>query len=495
MNMLRDTQRISAPGANSVVAQLFSHIILEYNIMPVFFASLKKYAVGMTLVFFLVAATVAAIALLRSPVFQSEARINIPEIKNGGSIKQQADQADQTLPSATPPNSPIHKGITLQTVVEILQGNVLAEQTMTAIGITQLFPGLEQKTQGEDELLSHALAAFQQQLTVTQIKETRIIEIIFQHLDAEMSTRVIETMLQLLQKEYKKFQYPQETLQNEQLLLARQEMHEAARALSKFQKKNKRAVVGEDPEKVTEQYDKTQTLLSTEQENLHEQLNQLNKLEEHFASALKPDTQDSEQGKREEFAEEREDLLRLKTYEQDLREKYGEGGSGDRLVTNVRLQITSLEKLLYTQAGTPKKEQKKLKNAADQIALAKIAYRKQQGKKDLLQRRVRQLENKLENVTEQDGMLKELRQQTETTRKRYATLIEQLTKEQKIRKFSGQIRIIEKPVKPYAPIKPQKKFALLLAFACGLTGSLLYGIIQMLRKGASAHQRISASAP
>ncbi|MGB5687173.1 MAG: GNVR domain-containing protein [Candidatus Electrothrix sp.] len=485
--MLRDTQLISAPEADLLVAQLFSHIILEYNIMPIFFTSLKKYALGMTLVFFLVAFTVAAIALLRSPVFQAEARINIPEIKNRGSIKQQADQADQTMPSTTPPNAPTHKGITLQTAVEILQGNVLAEQTMTTIGITQLFPNLEQKTQGEEDLLSHALTLFQQQLTITSIKETSIIEITFQHSDAAMSARLVATLLRLFQREYKKFQSPQETLQNEQLLLSRQEMHEAARALSTFQKKNKRALVGEDPEKITEQYDKVQTLLSTEQEKLREQLNQLNTLEEHFANTLKPDTQDSKQTKREEFAEEREDLLRLKTYEQDLREKYGEGGSGDRLITNVRLQITSLEKLLYTQAGTSEKEQKELKDAAEQIAFAKIAYRKQLGKKDLLQRRVRQLENKLENVTEQDGVLNELRQQAETTRKRYATLIEQLTKEQKIRESSGQIQIIEKPVKPYAPIKPQKKPALLLAFACGLIGSLLYGIIQMLRKEASAY--------
>ncbi|MCI5137596.1 MAG: hypothetical protein D3922_04090, partial [Candidatus Electrothrix sp. AR1] len=193
----------------------FSISFLNYKIMPVFFTSLKKYAVGMAFVFFLVALTVAAITLLRSPVFQAGARINIPEIKKGK--------------STSPPNSPMHQDVTLQTAVEILQGNVLAEQVMTSIGITKLFPHLEQDKQDADDLLSRALAAFQQQLTVVPIKETRIIKIAFQHQDAAMSAQAVETLLGVFKKEYKKFHSPQEVLHNEQLLLLRQKMHETAR--------------------------------------------------------------------------------------------------------------------------------------------------------------------------------------------------------------------------------------------------------------------------
>lgn len=433
----------------------------------------------MTVVFFLIAFIVTATSLCRSPMFQAGARIDIPEIKKGGNIEQQSDQA---LPST----SPAHKGIPLQTAVEILQGNVLAEQVMTTIGITQLFPDIEQNTQGEEDFLSHALAAFQQQLTVTPIKETRIIKITFQHSDAAMPAQVIETLLRLFQMEYRKFQYPQETLQNEQLLFSRQEMHQAAQALSMFQQKNQLFIAGGDPKKITEQYDKLQTLLSTEQIDLHEQLTQLNMLEAHYADALKPNTQGREQAKREEFTEERKDLLRLMTYEHGLKEKYGEGGAGDRLIANVLLQIRSLEKLLYTQASIPKQGQKELKETAEQIVLAKIAYRKQQEKTDLLQRQIRQLENKLQRVTEQDEVISELRQQAENTRKGYAALIEQLATEQKSRERSEQIRVIEKPVKPLAPIKPQKKSTVLLALTCGLIGSLLYGMLQ-LRNSASTH--------
>ena len=471
MNMLRDTQLISAPGASSAVAPILPHILLKYITMPVFFTSLKKYAVGMTVVFFLVASIVAAIALLRSPVFQAGARINIPEIKKGE--------------STPPPNSPAHQDVTLQTAVEMLQGNVLAEQVMTTIGITKIFPHLEQDTQDEEDLLSRALAAFQQQLTVVPIKETRIIKITFQHPDAAMSAQAVETLLKVFDKEYRKFQSPQKALHNEQLLLSLQKMHQTARALSMFRQKNQ-LLVDEDRDKITAQYDTLKKLLSTEQEAQDERMTQLNSSEERFADALKPDTQDSEQ---EQVKEGRQDLIRLKLYEQDLIGKYGEGSTGDRLIANVRRQISSLKKLLYTQAGVPEKDQKDLEDAAERIVLAKINYRSQQGKTDILQRQVRQLKNKLQRVAEQDGLLAELRQQAETARQHYTSLAEQTETEQKIRERSEQILVIEKPVKPFAPIKPQKKPALLLALACGLIGSLLYGMIRMrmLRKSASTH--------
>lgn len=60
--------------------------------MPVFVASLKKHAVGMAVVFFLIAATVAAVALLRSSLFEAHARIHIPEIKIGESQEKQAEE-------------------------------------------------------------------------------------------------------------------------------------------------------------------------------------------------------------------------------------------------------------------------------------------------------------------------------------------------------------------------------------------------------------------
>ncbi|MCI5125445.1 MAG: hypothetical protein D3925_13465 [Candidatus Electrothrix sp. AR5] len=443
---------------------------MKYNTMPVFFTSLKKYAVGMTVVFFLVAVTVAVIVQLRSPMFQAGARINIPEIKKGE--------------STPPPNSPAHQDVTLQTAVEILQGNVLAEQVMTTLGITKIFPHLEQDIQDEEDLLSRALAAFQQQLTVAPIKETRIIKITFQHLDAAISAQAVETLLGVFQKEFKKFHSPQEVLQNEQLLLLGQKMHQTARALSMFQLKNQ-LLINEDRDKITAQYDTLRKLLSTEQEAQEKQMTQLNRSKEQFANALKPDTQDSEQEKKQ-VKEGRLDLIRLKLYEQDLKGKYGEGSTGDQLIANVRLQITSLQKLLYTQAGVPKKGQKELEDTAEHIVFATIAYRNKQKKTDLLQRQVRQLKNKLQRVAEQDGLHAELRQQAETARQHYTSFVKQFETEQKIRERFGRILIIEKPVKPLAPIKPQKKPAFLLALTCGFIGSLLYGMIRMLRKGATA---------
>ncbi|MDU9050825.1 MAG: GNVR domain-containing protein [Candidatus Electrothrix sp. Rat3] len=470
-----------------------------------FFISLKKYAVGMTAVFFLIALLVTVTSLCRSsrrsPMFQAGARINIPEITKEKSTGQQSDKAG---PGTLPPNSAGQdntKGVTLQTAVEILQGNVLAEQVVTAIGIIKIFPDLDQETLSEDNVLSHALAAFQQQLKVTPIKDTRIIQMTFQHPNAAMSVQVIETLLQLFRKEAEKLLPSQEAWKNETIRLANQQMRQAVQPLSiMLQQKNRFLLAAENQETITAQYDKIKTQLSTEQENLHEQLNRLNTLEEQYAAVLKPENQDNqteqteqaeqvddqsdEQTKKEQFEEERKDLLRLKIYEQDLREKYGKGGSGDRLIANVRLQITSLENKLSAEAGIPAAARKELEETTDQLVLAQISCRRQQEKTDLLQRQAGQLKNTLDQLVQQEGAPAELRQQAETAQKRYATLVEQLEAEQKssrVSQGSEQFQIIQQPAIPSEPIKPKKASALLLALLSGLIGSLLYGTIRTLR--------------
>lgn len=470
--------------------------------IPVFFTSLKKYAGGMTIVFFLVALTVAAATLFRTPIFASDARIKIkvPETAENGAGSPAPAQEDAN-------------GLTFQTALDILRGKALAEQVVATIGITRLFPDLAQKqsTQRKDDLLAQALAAFRQQLTVTPIKEPRIIQITFRHSDAAMSARVVETLLRLFGKEAEKLLPSGDAWKNETIRLAKQQMRQAAETLPvMLQQKNRFLLAAEHQETITAQYDKIKTQLSTEQENLHEQLNRLNTLEEQFAAVLKPENQDDQteqteqseqaeqvaeqvnnqadkQTKREQFEEERKDLLRLKIYEQDLMEKYGKGGSGDRLIANVRLQITSLEDKLAAEAGVPAAARKELEETAEQLVLAKISSRRQQEKTDLLQRQAGKLKNTLDQLAQQEGSPAELRRQAASAQKQYAALVERLEAEQKsggVSQVSGgseQFQVLQQPAVPSEPIKPKKASALLPALFSGLIGSLLYGTIRTLR--------------
>lgn len=446
--------------------------------MLAFFSSVKQYLTGILGVFLLITCVVATIALLRTPIFEAEARITIPEGQQESAKKGRSELLDK--PRFSPSSSAsAPQGASLQTAVEMLQGNVLAEQVITAIGATKLFPDLEQNTRGDKDFLAHTLASFQQQLTITQIKETRIIKIAFQHQEPELSAQVVEMLIRFFDKEYRKFLPPKESLYNEQLIFAHQKMYQTAQALSQFKQQNKLLLVGETPDKLTEQYDMLKTLLASKQENLEKQLQQLTKLENQFADSLKSDPHGKEQKKQEELNGPGKDLIRLKLYEQELRKKYGEGSSGDRLIANVGLQIASLEKLLYAKADIPEAEQKNLDETAEQIVTARMAYHNQQKKTDLLQRQIRQVENKLQRATEQNQVLGKLQQQAETSRKRYASLADKFERFEKI-------QIIERPIVPLAPIKPKQKTALLAALISGLIGSILYGIIQLLRNSASS---------
>jgi len=433
--------------------------------MSAFITSLKKDPFTILLVFLLIACAVTAWPLLRPSVFQAEARINIPKIKN----------------------SPIQQSATLQTAVEILRGNVLAEQVMTTIGTTQLFPGLEQKAQGEKDFLSHALANFQQQLSITPVKETRIINISFKHQEAELAALVVETLIRLFQKKYRKFQFLEEPQHDERLLFARQQMQQAARTLSTLQQQSRLLLIEESRDKLAEQHDTIKNLLINEQESLQQLSNQLTQQEEQFTATLKPDHQGKEHKAPEALSQAPKDLIRLQLYEQEIRTKYGEGSSGDQLLANIHLQITSLKKLLYTKAAIPEAEQAKLDDTAEQIVAVRMSYHGQQRKTELLQRQLQQVENKLQQMTEQSEKLNELQQQADTTQKQYTDLAKQFETERTLRESAEQIRIIEKTVVPLRPIKPQQGATLILAFLSGLIGSIVYGVIRAVGKGTSTN--------
>lgn len=437
--------------------------------MPALSVSFKKHALGMFVVFCLVASAVATIILLRPPVFEARARINIPEKKISETNKQQSEK-----------NTPQQQGVTLQTATEILQGNVLAEQVLNSIGFKVLFPDLAQQAVNQEEFRTQALATFQQNLSITPIQGSRIIHISFQHSQADLSARVIETILQLFQKKFEELQPVQLLMPSKELPIYRQEMFQAENILSIFQQRNQMLVSGEEQEKIRTLHAQTQESFSAEQEQLQALSQQLKASEEHFASLLKPAEQKSEE---DDFTQERQDIIRLRIYEQDLKEKYGKESTGDRLIKNVRLQVTSLKKELYTEAGLSASEQEAAVKAEDQLVLTKLAYRKQQEKTDALQRQLHQTESKIQDITEQEKQLTAMRQQAESARKRYTELVQEFDAEQEARRLASQIQVLEKPVVPLAPITPKKTSALILGLIFGLVGSLLYSGIQLLRTG------------
>ncbi|MCI5143522.1 MAG: hypothetical protein D3909_17735, partial [Candidatus Electrothrix sp. ATG1] len=368
----------------------------QNNMMTSFFTSLKKHAVGMTLIFFLVACTITALALFRTPVFEAEARINVPVRKGVKGI---------TSSSASPSKVPVKEGVSLfGTALEILRGNVLAEKVMTDIGITKVFPDLELESRDEEELLSHVLLAFQERLNITPVQGTQVIRIAFQHPDAAMSAKVVKTLLRLFQDQYKQVQPVERGVPGEDLLASQQEMQQAENALAMFLKNNGLLVVGKNKHEIIGQYQKKKQMLSEVQENMHKQAGRLHALKEQSTRFFNFDTKENEQNQKQ-FQEYQDDILSLMLYEQGLREKYGQGSTGDRLIHNVHLQIASLEKLLYAEAGLSEAEQKQVTDTAEQIVLARIAHGKQQEKADDLQRRVSQLEDTLQRITEQAGVV------------------------------------------------------------------------------------------
>ncbi|XOF34355.1 MAG: GNVR domain-containing protein [Candidatus Electrothrix sp. YB6] len=408
-----------------------------------------------------------------TPVFEAGASLIV---RNGQLEKTQDKQDAATVPEGNPASAAEQydqEEKAFQTALEVLQGNVLAEQVITSLQAARLFPDLARETRDKRQLLRLSLAAFQQQLTVEPVALSRTLRVTFQHEHPETAVKVIETLLQLFEKEYRRLLNPEIALQEEALLAYLRKMQQAENALAMFQQTNHMFHVGNRKEELAVQDAQRKNLLAGEQKKMEKQSAAQNALEQQFAEALVAVA--PERAGKKKIQEDMADFLRLKVYEHELVKRHGED---DPLIADVRQQLSFLRKNLYGEAELPAEKKEELEAMADRIVLAKAEYTHQQEKNDALQRTIRQQENKLQSLAEQEKVLDKLRSELDNRTAQYREFAEQFEAERKKSIYTSHVRVIEKPVLPLAPVRPQKLRIMLWAAGIGLLGSLLYASVR-----------------
>lgn len=432
-------------------------------IMSDLFSALRGYKLGSFILFAGIVATVVTITFIQTPVFEVSSSIIVPH-----------EKGQESFSSTKKENAGSH------TAIEMLRGNVLAEQVITSLGATQLFHDLEQDTQGQEDLLRLAVYAFKRRLAVHLVDRTGMIRISFRHQEPEIALQVVNTLIRLFRKQYKRVQNPQSSVQEEQLLVYRRQLRQAENVLSMFRQKNRMVSFEGRKENIASQYKKMKSLLVTEKEKLKEFSEHLEKLNQRFIAVAEAVERREGVRSREDFTEARDNFLQLKLYEYELIRKYDEG---DQLIADVRQQIKIIRKGICNQenpSGNNRtaEECDKLDTVANHVVLSRIAYSRQLEKGDFIQRRFRQLENKSQRFAELDGMLNELRLEVENSKAQYAKYAQEIEEKENPAAFSSYVSVIEKPMLPLKLIRPKKLRDISLAILLGSLCGLLYAFLR-----------------
>ncbi len=431
--------------------------------MSVSLSAIRAYRLEMLLIFIIIVSVGTIITCTQTPVFEVNSRIIVHDEGIASSQKPKQGENGKAALGAIK-----GKDTTFNTAIEVLQGNIMAEQVITSLGVTQLFPDFADDTQEREHLLRLSFDKFQKQLTVRPVNGTRIIRISFRHHKPEIAVQVVNTLIELFEKQGESMitsQIPKIPSAEELLLLYRN-LQQAKQALSMFENNNRMYTSFRSKENIAVQYSKTQSLLAAEKEKLKELEDKVDSLEQQFADVFNSADNELNLEIAKDFEDDRAAFLQLKLYEYELIRKYGEG---EQLITNVRRQLAMIKN------NFPEKDEK-IETMADQIVLAKTTLSRLKEKTGFIQRQLSQLENKSGMFEEREKVLKQLRAEVENKQALYAKFVQQAEKGQAPAGTSSYVSIIEKPMVPLKPIKPKKMRNLCLSIFLGLLCSLLYAL-------------------
>ena len=382
------------------------------KIMP---ALLRRPAAGMLAVFLLTALPAAVLMLLlQRPLFEARARI---------AVSQDAD---------------------LPTMLALLRGNVLAEKTLAAVGPEQLFPALS----GNERIRQ-----LQKQLQVRPLRKSRLIEISFRYPDQKLAADTVSTLIRLADQPG----LPENSAFKEQLVQAQQDVVQAETKLAMLLKNAPRAAA--EPTAAQDEQQASAVLeerLAAEQAKQEKASAALAALRQRFA-ALAGD------------AEDKEDFLSLKLYEQELLRKYD---AQEPLVASVRRQLAQIKARLEKNSTA---DTQAVEELAGQAVRAAVALSAQDEAVATVQRQVHQLQGQPHDVAKQE-IGSRLQEELATSKARLAALLNQMgTIDQQ---QAGQITVVERPLPPLKSVRPNKLRLLLAAVCFGLLCCLLLHVLR-----------------
>jgi hypothetical protein len=325
----------------------------------------------------------------------------------------------------------------LKTELTLLRGDVLAEQVLAAAaGAGSHFPQAGQKEQ---------IRQLQKRLTAEPVSDKKnIIQIAFRHPQGKTARQTVEMLISVFRLQMQKM-HPQPARLAEELAAAGQQMQQAEKRLIMLGRPDEA-----DAQELAEQRRSLTQQAEAEQKKLQDMVEKTAALEQQYAG---PD-------------DGRDDLLRLKLYEQELLRKYE---AHEPLIAEVRQQML-LAKEELRKSGSAGQEL-----LADQIVEAKADYSRQKETVAAARKRLAQLDQTLLRLTERKNIFQKMQADLKEKKTRHAELLNRLA--------AGWQGVSVTVLEP--PLTPRRTGGLLfclLAAALGLSGGLAVCLLLLPRK-------------
>jgi uncharacterized protein involved in exopolysaccharide biosynthesis len=448
-----------------------------------FLAVLFKHKATILVVFFSIVVIVTVLSFVLPPTYEAQSSILVkfgrenlyrPEAGNNGPIISM----NQPSPEET-----------LNSEIEILTNEDLADKVITAIGVGKLYPGLVEPPSWLSTVRMFfapkgvtpkdlAIIKFGKKLTVEGVKKSNVIDVSFQHKDPRLAAQVVNLLLDYYkEKHLQVYSDTKSSFLEQQLAEYSQKLTTSEDALQTFKQTQSVYSLDQQRNLMLGQRMEMDTAYKGTQTNIQELQEKLRSLKAQSRAIAEDDNTFtfSEQGKI--LTDAKAKLLDLQLKEHDLLIKYKEESPP---VKDVRKDIQMTKDFLAAQEKdvTSKVKTGNLvyQETEKERIKAEAELRAQEAKLASLGPQIARVDSELKNFDRQEKQFQDLKRETATNEHDYLTYKEKweearISDDMNLKKMAN-ISIIQAAVAPTKPVKPKKFLNIALSIVLGAISAL-----------------------
>jgi uncharacterized protein involved in exopolysaccharide biosynthesis len=356
--------------------------------------------------------------------------------------------------------------------IELLKGQFLAEKVITSLGSETIYEGLDHE---------QAVLTFQKSLSVEGIKKSDVIEVSFRHNDPKMAAKIVNTLANAyLDEHLLVHKNPQSyNFFEDQSQVLKTKLEQAEAALETVKKQNSITALDEQQKLLLEQIAALNVELNRTLSQEAETGNRILQIRQQFDKTPETVSQGEEVDHNPFMISNLESMLvELQLKEKKLLIKYT---PESRLVTNVKEEIQMVKERL-AQNETKQYGKSRVGLNTTYQRLQKELFRNQAESKALSAKRETQkaqlsdYQGKLEQLNQMAVQLNQLKQSVDVNRQNYrlylAKFEESRISDAMDNKKMANVSLMQSAFAPFKPVSPKKLLNIVLAIFLGGFGGL-----------------------
>ncbi|MRR05846.1 MAG: lipopolysaccharide biosynthesis protein [Deltaproteobacteria bacterium] len=440
------------------------------DLLTVFF----KHRAKILTIFSIVVAMVTVSTFLASPVYEASSSLLV---KFGREYMNQSQ-----VGSSQPMISVNHEAI-INSEIQILKSPDLAKRVIETIKLSQMYPDLAKNPPKDIQPMDVAIARFEKNLNVADVKKSSVIQVSFEHSNPQIASKSVNLLVEYFrEKHLQVFSSPQSNFLEGQVAVFRKKLLTSEADMQSFKQKNQVYSLDEQRSLMLNQRTNLASETLSAQHTIDELQRRLSTLKARTKTLTSSNALYTETERDKIIVDAKSRLLALQISQQELLRKYkGE----NKLVQENSKQIQLVEDFLREQEKDISKKVMTgnvvYQDAQRDVVKTEADLSAQRAKYATLRVQLGKLDSEIRALDLREKEMQNLKRELATNEKNFQVYDEKM-EEARITDDMNKLKlanisVIQPATVPIAPIKPKKGMNILMGIVFGVISGLGYAFL------------------